>query len=139
MPWYVAWAPTPPNGRLGVFIASPTIIAVGQKQQLFVDGRTRQFGAHRTSTVHCPVSWPRQPTVRVYSSRPLDPTVTQTVGCTPDSPVLQPESARCGPLCADCPVSHRTGYCSLSGAPPGHWRTAHFMDYFVVSLGFFCS
>ena len=23
MPWYVFWAPTPPNGRLGVFIASP--------------------------------------------------------------------------------------------------------------------
>jgi hypothetical protein len=27
----------------------------------------------------------------------------QTVRCTQDSPVLQPESARCGPLCADCP------------------------------------
>jgi hypothetical protein len=46
MPWYVAWAPTPLNGRLGVFIASSKIIVVGQKQQFFVDGRTEQFGAH---------------------------------------------------------------------------------------------
>jgi hypothetical protein len=39
----------------GVFIASPTIIVVGQKQQLSVDGHTGQSGAHRTCTVHCPV------------------------------------------------------------------------------------
>jgi hypothetical protein len=32
MPWYVAWAPTPPNGRLGdVFIGPNTIIAIGGK------------------------------------------------------------------------------------------------------------
>jgi hypothetical protein len=34
---------------------------------------------------------PRQLIVVVYSSQPLDPTVTQAVRCTPDSPVLQPE------------------------------------------------
>jgi hypothetical protein len=50
------------------------------------------------------VRWlPRQPTVGICSSRPLDPTVTQTIRCTPDSSVLEPESARCGPLFADCP------------------------------------
>jgi hypothetical protein len=57
MSWYVSWAPTPPNDRLGVFIASPTIIVVGQKQQLSVDGRTGQSSAHRTFTVHCPVPY----------------------------------------------------------------------------------
>jgi hypothetical protein len=40
-----------------VFIASPTIIAVGEKQPLSVDGRTGQFGAHWTSTVYCPVPY----------------------------------------------------------------------------------
>jgi hypothetical protein len=105
---------------------------------------------------------PRQPTIGVYSSRPFDPTVTQTVRgtlsymhcslsgalatsvdrwglrqsivgsdrcqtirCTPDSPMPQPESDRCGPLCADCPMSHQIVwctpdiYCSMSSAPPG--------------------
>jgi hypothetical protein len=81
MPWYILWAPAPLNGRLGVFIASPTIVDVGQKQQLSVNERTGQSGAHRTSTVHCPVPWPRQPAVGVCSSRLLDPTVTQTVRC----------------------------------------------------------
>jgi hypothetical protein len=39
----------------GVFIASPTIITVGQKQQLPVYERTRWSGAHWTCSVHCPV------------------------------------------------------------------------------------
>jgi hypothetical protein len=116
MLWYVAWAPTPSNGRLGVFIASPTILGVGQKQQLSVDGRTR----HALSTVRCPPDMhcslsgalSRQQTVGVYSSRSLDPTVTQTFRCTRDSPVLQPESAHCGPLYVDCSVSHRTVRCT---------------------------
>jgi hypothetical protein len=46
---------------------------------------------------------PHQLTVGVCSSRLLDPTVTQAARCTPDSPMLQPESARRGPLCADYP------------------------------------
>jgi hypothetical protein len=72
--------PPPWNGRLWVFIASPTIIVVGQKQQFSVDGRIGQFGAHRTSTVRCPVPWPCQPTVGVCSSRPLGPTVARLSG-----------------------------------------------------------
>jgi hypothetical protein len=47
MTWYVSWAPTPPNGRLGVFIASPTLLAVGHKGAAFCRR------AHRTYTVHC--------------------------------------------------------------------------------------
>jgi hypothetical protein len=32
MPWYVDWAPTPSNGRLGdVFIGPKSILAVGEK------------------------------------------------------------------------------------------------------------
>jgi hypothetical protein len=47
----------------------------------------------------------------------------------------------CGPLYADWPVSHRTvrctpdKHCSLSGAPPVRWLTAHFMDFFRFFLG----
>jgi hypothetical protein len=70
----------------------------------------------------------------------------QTVWCTPDSPVLQPERAYLQALLrrlSGCLTgqfgAHRTGYCSLSGAPRGCWLTAHFMDFFADSLGFFCS
>jgi hypothetical protein len=62
----------------GVFITSLTIIVVGQKADCSVVVRTGQSGAHRT----CAVPWPRQSTVEVYSSRPLDPTVAQTIRCT---------------------------------------------------------
>jgi hypothetical protein len=101
MPWYVSWAPTPWNGRLGVFIASPTLLAVGQKATAFC--RRAQRTVRCTPDKHYSLSGalPRQPTIEVCSSRPLDPTVTQTVRCTPDSLVLQPESPF-GPLCVDC-------------------------------------
>jgi hypothetical protein len=112
MSWYVAWAPTPWNGRLGVFIASPTIIAVGQKQQLSVDVRTGQSSAHRTCTVHC-----RCPG---HVSRSLwSVVVDHWSNHYPDCPVLQPEGASLrAPLCRLF-GAHRKGYCSLSGAPPG--------------------
>jgi hypothetical protein len=70
---------------LGVFIAPPTKMAVG-------DGYCRR--AHRTvrcATGHCPVRQPRHPTVRV---RPLE---LLTSG-PPDSPVVH----RTGPV--HCPV-----------------------------------
>jgi hypothetical protein len=59
MPWYVASAPTPSNGRLGdVFIGPNSIIAVGGKLQLSV--------AHRT--VRCATShWIYQSTVGAVS------------------------------------------------------------------------
>jgi hypothetical protein len=91
----------------GVFIASPTIIVVGQKQQLSVDGRIGQSGAHRIRTVHCPVPchvsrslrsvaidhWIRplsrlsdaHRTVWCYNLRaPVVVHSTQTAWCTPD-------------------------------------------------------
>jgi hypothetical protein len=33
--WYVAWAHFSPNGRLGVFIASPRLLTIGQKVAAF--------------------------------------------------------------------------------------------------------
>jgi hypothetical protein len=64
----------------GVLITSPTILAVGQKADCSVVGRTGH--------VRCPSHVSRP--LGVYSCRPLDPTVAQNVWCTPDSPVLQP-------------------------------------------------
>jgi hypothetical protein len=42
----------------GVFIASPTILAVGQKQQLFVDARTDSpvHTGHALFIVRCPAT-----------------------------------------------------------------------------------
>jgi hypothetical protein len=68
-----------------------------------------------------------------------------TVWCTPDSLVLQPKSAVDGLSAQTVWVSHRTVRCTpdmhyaLSGAPPGRWLTAHFMDFFTDFLGFFYS
>jgi hypothetical protein len=55
MPWYVAWAPTPSNGRLGeVYIGPNSKIAVGEKLQFSAAHRTvRWCIGHRT--VACPV------------------------------------------------------------------------------------
>jgi hypothetical protein len=83
---------------VGGYLKPPsTIIVVGKKQQLPVDGHTGQSG---TPDMHCSLSGAlsRQPTIGVCSRRPLDPTITQIVQCTPDSPVLQPEGALRAPL-----------------------------------------
>jgi hypothetical protein len=88
---------------------------------------------------------PHQPTVGVCSSRLLDPTITQTIRCTPTIRCYSSGAPDVGlsAQIARCPTgqsdAHQTGYCSLSGAPPVRWLTAHFMDFFVVSMGFFCS
>jgi hypothetical protein len=105
---------------------------------------------HRTvggTTGHCTVDvrcTPRQPIVGACSSRPLDPTVAvcplahRTVRCTPDSPVLQPESACLWPLCADCPVPHRTVRCTPDinvRCATRRWLTARFLDSFADFFG----
>jgi hypothetical protein len=107
---------------------------------------------HRTvrcTTGHCTVDvrcTPRQPTVGACSSRPLDPTVAvcplahRTVRCTPDSPVLQPESACLRPLCADCPVPHRTVRCTPDTdvrCATWRWLTALSWISSLISSGFF--
>jgi hypothetical protein len=97
----------------GVFIAFPTIITVGQKQQLSIDRRTGQSGAHRTCTVHCPMPWPRQLTVGVCSSRSLDPTVTRLSGAHWTVRCYSPRAHGCRPLCVDCSLSHRTVRCTM--------------------------
>jgi hypothetical protein len=75
--WYVAWAHFSPNGRLGVFIASPRLLTIGQKVAVFIDGHTGQSGAHQT--VHYSLSG-----VCHVSNRLLDPSapvVHRTVRC----------------------------------------------------------
>jgi hypothetical protein len=145
MCWYVAWAPTPRNDRLGGIYILPHNSSHWTEATTFCRRAHRTVRAHQACTVHCPVPCPCQPTIGVCSSRPLDPTVIQIVRCTLDSLVLQPESARCGSLCTDCPVSHQIVRCTLnrllfvSSAPPVRWLTAAFMDFFPDSLGFFCS
>jgi hypothetical protein len=86
MTWYVSWAHTPPNGWLGVFIVSPTLLAVGQKTATFCQR------AHQTVRCgHCSLSG------AYHVNRPLDPTV----------PTLRPLGT------VDGPVAHRTVRCDL--------------------------
>jgi hypothetical protein len=55
MPWYVAWAPIPSNGRLGeVYIGPNSKIAVGEKLQFFAAHRTVRWCTGQR-TVACPV------------------------------------------------------------------------------------
>jgi hypothetical protein len=64
---------------------------------------------HALFTIWCPSTsvdrW-------VCSSRPLDPTVTRTVRCTPIVWCYSPRAPGCEPLYADCLVSHQTVRCT---------------------------
>jgi hypothetical protein len=103
MPWYVAWAPTPSNGRLGVFIAFPTLLAVGQKSTSFY--RQVHWTVRCTMDTHCSLSGavPLQPTVGVYSSRLLDPTIAKLSGAHQTVRCYSPSAPICRPFYADCP------------------------------------
>jgi hypothetical protein len=117
----------------GVFIISPTILDVGQKAECSVVGRTRH--------VRCPshVSWSLR-SVAVDHWIQLLPRLS---GAHRTDRCYSPESTWLRALCADCPITHWTVrctpdmYCSLSGVPQECWLTVHFLDFFVVSLGFF--
>jgi hypothetical protein len=97
--------------------------------------------AHRT--VRCP-SHASRPLRSVAGDRWVQPLPKQS-GAHRTLWWYSPRVPGRGPLYADYPVHHWTVwctpdmYCSLSGAPPKRWLTAHFMDFFTVSLGFFCS
>jgi hypothetical protein len=106
MPWYVAWAPIHSNGRLGVFIAFPLNYSRWTKATAFCQQ------AHRTCNVHCLVPWPRQSTVGVCISRPLDPIVVRLSSAHRTVRCYSPRVPSCRSLCADCPVSHRTIRCT---------------------------
>jgi hypothetical protein len=55
MPWYVAWAPTPSNGRLGeVYIGPNSKIAIGEKLMFSAAHRTVRWCTGQR-TVACPV------------------------------------------------------------------------------------
>ena len=71
---------------------------------------------------------------------PFCPLAHRTVQCTPDSPVLQPESAFLRPLCADCPVPHRTVRCTPDTdvrCTTWRWLTALSWISSLISSGFF--
>ena len=73
---------------------------------------------------------------------PFCPLAHRTVRCTPDSPVLQPESAFLRPLCADCPVPHRTVRCTPDTdvrCATWRWLTALVLDFFADFFGLLCS
>jgi hypothetical protein len=148
MPWYVAWAPTPLNGRLGGIYSLPPNYSRWTESCCFC--RRARRTVRCTPDMHCSLSgalatssdhWGLQQST-VGSDR------CQIVRCTPDSPVHTGQSSATargrlvtGPSAqtARCSTgqsgAHRTGYCSLSGAPPECWLTVHFMDFFVVSFG----
>jgi hypothetical protein len=97
MPWYVAWAPTPPNGRLGGIYSLPHTSSRWRESNSFLLTGTPNSPVHTERPlfiVWCPATcadrWGLQ---------------QSTVGSDlySDCLVLQPESACCGPLCTDCP------------------------------------
>jgi hypothetical protein len=106
---------------------------------------SRALDPTATQTVRCtpdsPVPWPRQSTVEVCGSRPLDPTVArlsgahQTVRCHSLRVLVVGLSAQT----VRCPTgqsgAHQTCDCSLSGAPPVRWLTTLFLDFFANSFG----
>jgi hypothetical protein len=84
MPWYVAWAPTPSNGRLGeVYIGPNSKIAVGEKLQFSAAHRTVRW-----CTGQCTVAYP----VRLAVALSEQVTIGDTGFSTPDSLVLTPDS-----------------------------------------------
>jgi hypothetical protein len=120
MPWYVAWSPTPLNGRLGGIYSLPHNYSHWIEEAAFcrrVDRTVRCTpDKHYSLSGALAMSADRW----VCSSRPLDPIVTQIVQCTPDSPVLQFEGASLrASLRRLSGGAHLTGYCSLFGVPPG--------------------
>jgi hypothetical protein len=71
--------------------------------------------------------------------------VTQTQLSQSRKTLAPKHCCRKGPSVLTVRVSNRTVrctldmLCALSDAPLGRWLTAHFMDFFADSLGFFCS
>jgi hypothetical protein len=149
MPWYVAWAPTPWNGRLGGIYSLPHNYSRWTKAVAFYRRVHRTVRRTPENTVHCPVpchvSGPLGSVVvdRWIWPLPRLSSAHQTVWC------YNLRAPGCGPLYADCLVSHWSihwtvwcipdKHCSLFGAPRVRRLTTHFLDFFVVSSGFFCS
>jgi hypothetical protein len=128
MPWYVAWAPTPTNGRLGeVYIGPNSKIAVGEKLLFSAAHRTVRWCTGQR-TVACPVrlavALSEQVTVGAagfshrtvrWSFLRVPPGTSRWAGvpkCTGQSGVWAPDS----------PVCHRTVRCSTHRQPTGSTR-----------------
>jgi hypothetical protein len=115
MKWSVGVVFIGPNPISSRWIEGNNFLSTGTPDSLV---RTR----HPLFIIWC---LPRQPTIWVYNSRPLDPTATQTVRCTPNSPVTwprQPTVEVCGsrsldPTVARLSGAHGTVWCHYPRAP----------------------
>jgi hypothetical protein len=114
MPWYVAWSPTPSNGRLGGIYSLPHTSSRWTESNSFL--------STGTPDKHCSVSdaLPRQPIVEVCSSRPLDLTVAWLSGahwtvwcCSPRAPIYRPLCVDCPDVQPDSPVHTRHALCNV--------------------------
>jgi hypothetical protein len=107
MPWYISWALTPWNGWLGVFIAFPHNYSRWTEATAFC--RQAHQTVWCTPDMHCSLSGALATSADRWSLQ--QPTVgsnhCQTVRCTLDSPVLQPED-----VCLWAPLRR------LPGVPP---------------------
>jgi hypothetical protein len=113
-----------------------------RKQQLSVVGCTGQSSApldsHYAVSGARHVSRPLAPVAVNHWIQPLPSVRCRLSGAPPDRPVLQPESACLWPLCADCPVLHRTVRCTPDSAvrcATRRWLTARFLGFFTDFFG----
>jgi hypothetical protein len=88
MPWYVSWAPTHGNGRLGCIYSPNIIVVVGGK--LLLSAVTSDSPVvHRTT--HCSLSGaPSHWSVRAGDYWRVDLFTPDSLNFTPDSPVVFP-------------------------------------------------
>jgi hypothetical protein len=143
MPWYVAWAPTPSNGRLGeVYIGPNSKIAVGEKLQFSAAHRTVRWctGQH---TVACPmrlaVALSEQVTVGAagfFYTGQSGAHTGQSGGLLSECHLelaveLEFPSAPDSPACG-----HRTVWCATgqSGAPSHRQSAAAHLDFSWIFL-----
>jgi hypothetical protein len=141
MPWYVAWAPTPSNGRLGgVYIGPNTKLAVGEKLQFSAVHRTVRWCTGQrivACLVRLAVALLEQVTIGAtgfphrtvrWSFLRVPPGTSrwaEVPWCTGQSGVWAPDS----------PVCHRTVRCSTHRQSAG--STSSFLGLFLNLLNVF--
>jgi hypothetical protein len=111
MPWYVAWAPTPWNGRLGCIYSPQYKTSRWRKVVLSVAHRTVRWCTGQC-TVHCPV--------RLAVGLTLQPTDGAHAFYTGHSECCTGQSG--GILSIVPPRTSRWSYCSWCIGQSGEWH-----------------